>query len=162
MPFESSLATNHPGKLALLTSQAHEENLANFNRLLSGFTGYAGIYSAREESFTDNINSLSPVLDVLNNKNLFFVLGAQKANADQISKKSNAIFNNIVIDDQLDTASIKRNLQQLIALAKLHGQVLGYAGSYPLTINLLAEWIPSLIEHGVELVPVSTMHGGIK
>jgi polysaccharide deacetylase 2 family uncharacterized protein YibQ len=158
-PFESGNPSINPGKLPLLITNTPEKNIQNLNRLLSAFKGYTGIYSVPSEIFTGNQDAINPIIEMINNKNLMFVISSKRDNFDKLFKQTNIIFSDITIDAELSLSSIKNNLQQLISVAKLHGKALGYAQSYPITINALLEWIPSLIEQGIELVPVSALRG---
>ena len=158
MPFEST-DVNYPGKLPILSSQTQDVNKANVLRLLSGFVGYKGLYGTPSETFSHDVNNLQSVLDLLQNKKLLLVLGTHPNSIDQLPKSSShdVVSSAMLIDNEPTASAIKNNLQQLIALAKIHGKVIGYAQGYPLTINLLDEWIPSLIEEDIELVPVSNI-----
>ncbi|MES2215200.1 MAG: divergent polysaccharide deacetylase family protein [Pseudomonadota bacterium] len=158
IPFEQTDSSINPGKLSLLTAKSSDENITNINRLLSGFTGYTGVYAAPSEGFTKNPIAIAPVIEMINGKKLLLVLGEKRDNT-ALTKEPNVLFSSLTIDEEPSPASIKSSLAEAIALAKLHGNVLCYAQSYPVTINLLLEWIPSLIEHGIELVPVSSLRG---
>lgn len=158
LPFELGDSTNDPGMLTLLASNPPEQNTANLERLLAGFVGCTGVYGVSNEVLSSNMGAITPIADTIKQKNMLLVLGSSADSLDLLKKRyDNIITNAIVIDTTLDSATIRQNLQQLATLAKIHGKVLGYIQGYPMTVNLLNEWIPTLIEQGVELVPVSAL-----
>lgn len=158
-PFQLDNANNDPGMLPLLLNNPSSKNLSNLDRLLSGFINCAGVYGIHNEIFSRNLDAISPVIEFIKGKNMLLLLSNKNSLDALIKKYDNIIANPIILDTKLEIITIKQNLQQLVALAKLQGKVLGTIQGYPMTINILNEWIPSLIEQGVELVPVSALRG---
>lgn len=158
-PFQLDNADNNPGMLPILLSNSSEQNISNLERLTSGFINCTGIYSVHNEIFSQNGESVTPVVEFIKNKKMLLLLGNNKNIDILLNKYDNIIAHPIVVDTKLDKLTIKQNLKELVALAKVQGKVLGTLQGYPITINLLNEWIPSLIEQGVELVPVSSLRG---
>jgi polysaccharide deacetylase 2 family uncharacterized protein YibQ len=63
----------------------------------------------------------------------------------------------MVIDDDIETSPIEKQLANLTALAKSQGYAIGFAHPYPPTLAALARWTDELNAQGVDLVPVSAV-----
>lgn len=63
----------------------------------------------------------------------------------------------IFLDHDRNSDSLRRQFQRLIKRAQHHGSAVAIAHPYPDTLDALEQLLPTLSEHGVELVPVSTL-----
>jgi polysaccharide deacetylase 2 family uncharacterized protein YibQ len=117
------------------------------------------VYSSYKEVFTDDAYVSEMIFDEVDNKNLIFILGKglERGERGHISSHNNVIPTNIIIDKEADRDSIRNQLEELIKVAKNDGIALGYAQAFTLTIEMIKDWIPTLNEKGVQLVPVSEL-----
>jgi polysaccharide deacetylase 2 family uncharacterized protein YibQ len=68
--------------------------------------------------------------------------------------------NNREIDQVASRVEIDAKLIDLENIARQHGQALGIARPYPVTLERLAQWAATLEEKGIDLAPVSALVGG--
>lgn len=61
-------SNDNPGKHALMTNLASEENALRLNMILNSHARYDGVYSSYKEIFTDNIHASELVFDQLDDK----------------------------------------------------------------------------------------------
>lgn len=152
---------NDPGPYALLTQLSAEENDKRLMWILSRFTGYAGVSNYLGGQFLGARASLKPALVSVQSRGLYFLdtsvspgsLGTQVAQEVVLpSKRADVVLDVIqsrqTIDDQL--SALERAAQE-------HGKAIGVAFIYPVTIERIAAWAPTLSEKGFALAPVSAM-----
>ena len=58
----------------------------------------------------------------------------------------------VFLDPDRDPATVQREFDRLLRLARRHGTALAIAHPYPATLDLLERELPRLAEHGIELV----------
>ena len=160
LPCETNNPSDNPGKHALMSSLGDRENLIRLSMVLNLYMKYNGIYTSYKEEFTHKQEVAEVVIDKIIGRKLVFLVGREKSlvTPQYLLEKHNVLNTNVVIDSQLDEETIKYNLKRLIASSKKNNVALGYAGGYPMTINILNDWfIKELDKEGVELVPVSSL-----
>ncbi len=150
-----------PGPYGLIEDLSSNETAARLHWVLSRFPGYVGVLGSADEKLTANVNAMRPALTELTARGVLFLYLKTPKNtglADFI--KSHALYAlgvDTVIDAEISTSAIEKQLQDLTELAKKQGTAIGIAHSYPPTIEALAEWSGSLAAQGVELAPVSAV-----
>jgi polysaccharide deacetylase 2 family uncharacterized protein YibQ len=160
LPCETNNPSDNPGKHSLGSNLGNKENLLRLSMVLNLYMRYNGIYTSYKEEFTHKQEVAEVIIDKIIGRNLIFLVGKEKSllTPKYLLEKQNILNTNVVIDSQLDEEAIKYNLKRLIASAKKNNIALGYAGGYPLTINILNDWfIKQLDKEGIELVPVSSL-----
>tara|TARA_R110002049_G_scaffold71979_4_gene185206 strand:- start:58304 stop:59878 length:1575 start_codon:yes stop_codon:yes gene_type:complete len=151
-----------PGPRALLTSLSEGENLVRLEWLLARFPGYAGLVSHQGSKFGSMDSAIRPVLEIITRSGLMYVEGSNSGIASygaQLAANAsspNAV-GNIVIDDVPSRREIDARLNELVELAKRNGAAIGFAQSYPVTIQRLKNWAFRLRRQGVVLAPVSAL-----
>ena len=94
-------------------------------------------------------------------KNLFFVDSrtTSKSVALDVARAEGlqSITRDIFIDHEESSEFINQQLKKLIRRAKRKGTALAIAHPKNITLTILEKWIPKLKEHGIRLVPVSTL-----
>ena len=63
----------------------------------------------------------------------------------------------VFLDNMRSEHRIERQFMQLLRRARTHGTALGIGHPYPETIRVLWRLLPTLDEHGVELIPVTQL-----
>jgi uncharacterized protein len=159
LPLQTSKSYDNPGRYALMSNLAQEENSLRLNVILNSHARYDGVYSSYKEVFTDNEKASDMVLDHLDDKNLIFILGKglRHPAPKHIKSHNNILPTNIIIDEEPDSESISNQLAELIKVAEEDGIALGYAQGFTLTIEMIRKWAPTLKQKGIKLVPVSDL-----
>jgi polysaccharide deacetylase 2 family uncharacterized protein YibQ len=160
-PFD--FPTSDPGPHTLITSAGPDENLERLEFLLSRFTGYVGVYNRMGDRFTSSLDSLQPVLQSIRDRGLLFV-DARTSGTSVAGRIADDLglphaLNNREIDQVASRVEIDAKLIDLENIARQHGQALGIARPYPVTLERLAQWAATLEEKGIDLAPVSALVG---
>ena len=159
-----------PGPHTLLTTLpfADEEALAPFadNRarldwLLSRFSGYVGVTNFLGDKFNSDPESLTPVLESLRDRGLMF-LDARTSPSSVAMQLANDLalpnaLNNRFIDNEASRVAIDARLFELERIAKSEGFAVGIGFPYPVTLERVARWAPTLREKGIVLAPISAI-----
>jgi uncharacterized protein len=149
-----------PGPHTLLVSLDRQQNLERLQWVLSRVAGYVGVVSAAGSRFTTSQGDLLPILDEVKARGLMFVdsRASEHSVAGPLSKSiglPRAVSDFALDQQQASRDAIDQRLQQLEQLARQTGVAVGLGEVYPVTIERLAQWIPSLERKGIALAPVS-------
>ena len=150
---------NDPGPHTLLTSLPPDENTKRLHWIMSRFTGYTGITNHMGAKFTAAQDSFLPVLEEVKSRGLIYLDDGTAAHstAAQIARDLGVDYSvsQVTIDAERNTKEIGLALTKLEALAKENGFAIGIGSSLPLTIGQIAEWVSTLKDKGIELIPIS-------
>jgi polysaccharide deacetylase 2 family uncharacterized protein YibQ len=151
----------NPGPGALLTSMSPETIRTRLREALAAVPGAVGVNNHMGSRFTTDPQALGVVMPVLKEAGLFWLdsrtapqslaydlaLGAGLAAADR----------DIFLDAETDPASVRRQVERLIELARKRGSAIGIGHPHPATIAVLTAMREELLESGVTWVPVSAL-----
>jgi polysaccharide deacetylase 2 family uncharacterized protein YibQ len=151
-----------PGPQTLLTSLDKQQNLQRLDWVMSRVSGYVGVVTANGSRFTTSKADLLPILDEIKSRGLMFV---DSRTTDQSVAASLArsiglprAVSDLVLDQQAARDAIDQRLQQLETMARQNGAAVGITGDvYPVTIERIATWFPTLEQKGIVLAPVSAI-----
>ncbi len=150
-----------PGPQTLLTSLEADQNIDRLHFFLSRFQGYVGIANYMGARFTATESAIMPIVRESARRGLiYFDDGSSpRSQASQIAGANNVAFAkaDMVIDTVPSAADIDRALARLESLAKSRGSAVGVAGSLPVSIDRIAQWIKGAEQRGIVLVPISAL-----
>jgi polysaccharide deacetylase 2 family uncharacterized protein YibQ len=149
-----------PGPHTLLISLDRQQNVERLQWVLSRVTGYVGVVTAAGSRFTTSQGDLLPILDEIKARGLMFVDSRSTENsvAGSLAKSIGLprAMSDLALDQQQASRdAIDARLQQLELMARQPGVAVGLGEVYPVTIERLAQWIPTLERKGIALAPVS-------
>jgi polysaccharide deacetylase 2 family uncharacterized protein YibQ len=164
IPFETEkYPLDDMGPLGILSLSDDGENLSRLQQILTAFPGINGVYSLPNEKFTDNVQRIDPILDIISRNRLLLLYGKGYSNTllSQLvtQKRISILACDHYIDLNTELSLIQKNLEKLEEVSKSKGKALGYINSYPITISALADWLKTLDNKNIELVPVSEILG---
>lgn len=150
-----------PGRDTLLTSASEVENLNRLESVMKRAGGYVGLLGSMGSRFTVNAESLGPILQILKERGLLYVdsratsrsMGPELASTIQLPRA----FSNRFIDNTPSLRAIDGRLAELESIAKISRYAIGLAQPYPVTLDRLAAWLPSLNAKGIALAPVTAV-----
>ena len=160
LPMEPvSFPRSDPGPQTLLTSLSPVENLDRMEWALGRFTGYVGVVDLEGSRFTTSEQSLLPILQAVKERGLMYLdskrastsLAAQVAANIDLPYSVNSRF----LDDEASRSAIDRALADLERLALSTGSAVGIGYPYPVTLERLRAWLPTLSAKGLVLAPVT-------
>ena len=152
---------NDPGPQALLTSLSPARNLDRLEWTLSRVTGYVGVTNYMGSRFTTSSTSLKPVLKALKGRGLLF-LDSRSSSRSLVSEVAGElalpwVANNRFLDNQASRIAIDSELEAIETVARSQGHAVGIGFPYPVTLERLAVWIPTLRKKGLVLTPISAI-----
>ena len=150
-----------PGPDALLTSLSPQQNVERLQKVLGRVTGYVGVMNAMGSKFTASTTALTPVMEDLSHRGLLFVdssatrlsVAAKIARAMDIPRA----LNNRYVDNEITADAIDQQLGELERVAQGYGAAVGIARAYPLSIERLQAWIPTLRSKGIQIAPITAV-----
>lgn len=152
-----------PGPLALLDDRPIEDNVTRLDGILDRAEGAVGVAALMGSRFTGDEALIGPILEALGERG-FLYLDNGTAPMSVVPGLSERIAVPIVINDHyLDTEAsriaIDGRLQQIERIARSEGAAVAFAMPYPITIERLLAWIPTLEAKGFVLAPVTAVVG---
>jgi polysaccharide deacetylase 2 family uncharacterized protein YibQ len=164
IPFETEkYPLDDMGPLGILLLSDDGENLSRLQQILTAYPGVNGVYSLPNEKFTDNMQRIDPILDIISRNRLLLLYGKGYSNMLLFQLVTQKRISTLACDHYIDLNTelslIQKNLEKLEEISKSKGKALGYINSYPITISALADWLKTLDNKNIELVPVSEILG---
>jgi polysaccharide deacetylase 2 family uncharacterized protein YibQ len=153
MPMQAERDPN-PGPMALGVGMAPDEILRRLNWSLERVPGAAGLNNHEGSRFTANETALAPVMHAVKARGLFFLdsktIGSSKA--EEMARAAGLVSGgrDVFLDDDQSEAAVRRQLAELVVVAKRQGAAIAIGHPHATTMRLLAEWLAE--DHGVELV----------
>ena len=148
-----------PGPNPLLTSLSRAENLERLQWHLDRATGYVGVTPNMGARFVASPDDLRPVLVALKTRGVMFLdaHATSQSAAAQLAPTiglSRAISNR-VLDAHASRTEIDKQLAAIARIARRAGAAVAVGHAFPVTLERLDEWLPTLAENGLALVPIS-------
>jgi polysaccharide deacetylase 2 family uncharacterized protein YibQ len=148
-------ANNDPGPYALMSTASTNETTKRLEWILARATGYAGVTNYLGGKFLTSDGPMTAFLMALRQRGLAFIDdgAAAKRNLPGLPRLSA----DTVVDAELTAPGIQRQLLALEGGASQHGQTLGSAFAYPLTLEIVNRWAQGLSARGYQLAPASAL-----
>ena len=165
MPMEpQAYPLNDPGPHTLLTDLPTAQNRARLDWVLGRTDGIVGIVSEMGSRFTRFASALRPVIAHLGENGLIIVDGGATvlSAVDTVAEELGVPYATAdrVLDDVLARDAIDARLAELEALAQANGVAIGIAAPYPVVLERLSAWFPTMRERGFALAPVTAIAAG--
>lgn len=123
--------------------------------------GARGVNNHTGSRFTEDAERLRDFFDVVHESGLYFVdsrtHAATKAYDIAREEKVPAARRDVFLDNEADTAYIRKQWDELLKKAKEQGSAIGIGHFRDTTISVLAEALPKLADAGIALVPASEL-----
>lgn len=136
-----------------------EEFIQKLTWDLSQFDGYIGINNHMGSLLTSNKPAMKKVMGELKKRGLIFLDSktSHKSVASDVAESYNIpnLSRDIFIDHELNKEHILQQLQKTEEIAQEYGQVIAICHPHKLTIEALKDWLPTLEEKQLQVVPLS-------
>jgi uncharacterized protein len=156
-PFD--FPASNPGPHTLTAAVSAEENVKQLAWTLSRFTGYVGVTNLLGGRFLGEAGALDPVLAALGKRGLlFFDNGASSRSvaAETAGRVStSAVTGAVILDAVQSREAIDAKLAELESRARAEGAAAASGFLYPVTIQEVAQWAPTLEKRGLVLAPIT-------
>lgn len=159
VPMEPIDSNINPGPGALRTSMSDEELKWQIDDVLNKFDGFVGINNHMGSKLTSDTRAMDIVMDELKKRGLLFIdsrTTAQSVGYKEAAKKNIPYaVRHVFLDPMPGEAILKRQLKNLEYVASERGYAIGIGHPRDATIKALQEWLPTLQDKNITLVPVS-------
>ena len=149
----------NPGPHTLLTSLSIDENLAHLDWLLDRFNGVTGVTNYLGGKFASSPGAFAPMLMELKARDLLYLGDGQAANtaSQELARQISLAFSVVdtMIDRNKEPEAIRQKLSELEARARETGAAVAIGHAHAATLSALEEWIGTLNDKGLALVPVT-------
>ncbi|HEX6980784.1 MAG TPA: divergent polysaccharide deacetylase family protein [Alphaproteobacteria bacterium] len=162
LPMEPiNFPANDPGPRTLLTGLTPRQNLERLEWVLSRATGYVGVTNEMGSRFTAMAEALKPVLTTLNERGLMFLDSRTTTRSVAAKLASEIGLPRAIVDRWIDHEAsrdaIDARLAEIERIARETGSAVAMAQPYPVSLERLAAWIPSLESKGFVLSPLTAV-----
>lgn len=162
LPMESEdFPVEDAGPLALDTRIQFAENQRRMETVMASAQGYVGLVTMMGSRFMKADGQVRRVLEDVKARGLMLVVGGNRRRNEvfPIATELNLprVESEKYIDDEPRIQQIRESLDRLESLAKERGAVLAMARPYPVTIKSVLDWIATLPDKGIILVPASSV-----
>jgi hypothetical protein len=162
LPMEpANFPARDPGPRTLLTSLSPRENLDRLDWVLGRVSGYVGVTNNMGSRFTASAEALRPVLTTLRDRGLVFVDARTTPRSVAASLATTLglprAINDRLIDQQAARAPIDAMLADVEKVAMETGNAVAMGQPYPVTLERLAAWLPTLEGKGIALAPITAL-----
>jgi hypothetical protein len=150
----------NPGPGTLLTSMSPDELLQALEENLQAVPHVKGVNNHMGSKLTTRSEQVYQVFSVLKRRGLFFVDSrTTEASVCQPSARLLQIpfaQRDVFLDHVQESSFIRKQLRELVRIARSKGEALGIAHPHPSTYRILKEELPALRQQ-VEIVPASRL-----
>ncbi|MBM3566115.1 MAG: divergent polysaccharide deacetylase family protein, partial [Alphaproteobacteria bacterium] len=151
------------GPRSLRAAAQPEENIKIVEAAMKKGSGNIGFLLTAGAEIVTNEQALRPVLKAMSDRGLMIVDGGGLPStlvpriANTLGQAAAGI--NLEIDAEASRAAIDQQLAKLESLAQTRKAAVGLGHALPVTLERLIDWIPTLKDKGIVLVPVSSIAG---
>jgi hypothetical protein len=150
-----------PGNGALFERMHTEELVALVQRNLSLLPQVVGVNNHMGSKLTENARVMETVLQVLKERNLFFVdsMTSGRSVAYQTAKRLGlkSAYRHVFLDNIQQAGAVGQQIRKLTTIAQRNGGAIGIGHPHLGTVQALEEMIPKLKGQGFVIVPVSQL-----
>ena len=149
-----------PGPGALLTEMSPDELIHQLNRNLEAVPGIKGVNGHMGSRLTEDSAKMNQVFSILKREKLYFVdsfttPGSVCLPSAKLLKVPFAR-RDVFIDHLQDPQFVRGQLDLLVRIAEKHGEAVGIAHPYKVTIDVLRKYLPTL-RRKADLTPASQL-----
>jgi hypothetical protein len=150
----------NPGPGTLLSSMSPDELISQLEENLNTLPSVKGVNNHMGSKLTSESAQMYQIFSVLKHRGLFFI--DSRTTSDSICKPSARLFQvpfaerDIFIDHFQKPDFIRKQIKELIRIAKLNGEAVGILHPHSMTYRILQEMLPDL-QNQVQLVPASKL-----
>ena len=159
-PLKNHEKTRSPGTLSAdMTPMAFLKTVSDD---VESVPGAVGVNNHEGSALTENKEAMKFLMVELKARNLFFLDSLTNpksvAYATAIEFGMKAARRDVFLDNDTDhPASIRKQLDELVAIARDHGKAIGIGHPHPVTLSELRKWLAETDSQGIEIVPVSRL-----
>ncbi len=159
MPMEAMNTKLDGGPKVLRTTTSDQEFLEILDWGLSQFDGYVGINNHMGSRLTKDSNSMNKLMSIIKDRGIYFIdsktIGSSVAGETAAEYGVPYAVRDVFLDHEISKGFVRGALKKLEGIAKKKGYAIAIGHPHKETIEVLKEWIPTLSDKGLTLVPAS-------
>jgi polysaccharide deacetylase 2 family uncharacterized protein YibQ len=152
-----------PGPHTALIGAGERENIAKLDWVMARLPSYVGFVSGPHASFLRSPNDMRPYLGAIYKRGLAFFDGSASPSLipQTMAQGMNAPYSTIDvwIDSPATREDIEAALEHIEQLAREQGFVAAMIRPYPLSYQMVQDWVKTLPSKGIVLAPLSAQTG---
>ncbi|MGE0574122.1 MAG: divergent polysaccharide deacetylase family protein [Reyranella sp.] len=152
---------NDPGPNALLVSLPDADLRQRTTAALDSFDGYVGVNNHMGSRFTAFRPGMEMALRQFKGRGLMFLDSrtSPQSVGDQVAQEIGlpSITRHVFLDDEESLDAVRRRLAETEAVARRQGFVVAIGHPHELTLQALAEWLPTVQAKGLALAPATAV-----
>ncbi len=156
-PYDYGRQRPHPQVMQVSVSA--DTNKQRLARLLARTPGYFGVMNYQGDKFATELEAMKPVLQELSDKGVAFFEDGSLVRSEFTAgaRQTGVVFGKATswVDARPEADEISQQLLLLESTARERGAALGTGMSFPVTLDILKDWLPTLEEKGIALAPAS-------
>ncbi|WP_296341454.1 divergent polysaccharide deacetylase family protein [Reyranella sp.] len=160
LPMEPN-GRNDPGPNALLVSLSDAELRQRTNTALDSFDGFVGVNNHMGSRFTAFRPGMETVMRQFKTRGVMFLDSRTTAQSvgDQTAHEQGvpSIVRHVFLDDEETLDAVRRKLAETEAVARRQGFAVAIGHPHDVTLQALAEWLPTVQSKGLALAPSSAV-----
>jgi polysaccharide deacetylase 2 family uncharacterized protein YibQ len=162
LPMEYRSRNGKPAPGMLRSDMTPMEFLNTISDDVRSVPGAVGVNNHEGSSLTENKEAMKFLMAELKARDLLFLdsLTSPKSVAYATAKEFGlkAAKRDVFLDNEANNpVAIRKQLDELAALAKKHGRAIGIGHPHPATLSELRKWLAEAADQGIEIVPVSKL-----
>ena len=150
-----------PGPGALLVSLSESELKQRVTAALDSFDGYVGVNNHMGSRFTANKTGMETVLKIFKARGLMFLDSRTSAQSvgEQTAQELGVptMPRNVFLDDNEAPDAVRHKLAETETIARRQGFVVAIGHPHEVTLQALAEWLPTISAKGMVLAPATAV-----
>ncbi|PHS72743.1 MAG: hypothetical protein COB22_03950 [Cycloclasticus sp.] len=158
MPMQATLDES-PEQGVLALDMSEKQVVETMKKAFAKVPDAVGMNNHRGSLLTRHPGHMTWVMSEINKKGIFFVDSrtSKKTVAEKVAKEFHVpvLRRDVFLDHEMDIASIERQLQKLIQIAKKQGRAIAIGHPHSVTLSVLNDALPRLKALNIEVVPVS-------
>ncbi len=162
LPMESDkFPLEDAGPLAMDTQVQVAENKRRLSAVMASAGGYVGLVTYLGSQFLKAEGQIRELLKEMKSRGLMFVIGGRRSRNDATQIAADLDLpraeTEFYLDESPSIQEIRTSLDRAVSLAKDRGSILVLARPYPVTIKSILDWVQTIPDVGVALVPASAV-----
>jgi polysaccharide deacetylase 2 family uncharacterized protein YibQ len=162
LPMEYRSRNGKPAPGMLRSDMTPMDFLNTISDDVASVPGAVGVNNHEGSSLTENKEAMKFLMAELKARDLLFLdsLTSPKSVAYATAKEFGvkAAKRDVFLDNESDNEEyIRKQLEELVRIAKAHGWAIGIGHPHPATISALRTWIAEADKQGITIVPVSRL-----
>jgi len=161
MPMQAMKESGDGGPRVLKVNQSAAEFDATLNWGLNSFQGYVGVNNHMGSRLTQDNAAMQKIIEALKARGVYFVdsktIGSSVAANVAAQNGLPYAVRDVFLDHEISKDFVRQQLSVLEGIAKRKGYAIAIGHPHPETIAVLKEWLPTLSQRGLTLVPASAV-----